>query len=119
MSLLTFSFFWLKERILATCEANKLDYVNDPTNFQPKLTLRNAIRHCLDSEEKKRLDSTFVPQYPDEIATVRKDIDKAVAKYPELNINLDAGREHLREVVKNVAKELEEIDATGSSSVIS
>ena len=33
--------------MLATCEANRLDYVNDPTNFQPALTLRNAIRETL------------------------------------------------------------------------
>ena len=108
----------LKERILATCEANKLDYVNDPTNFQPQLTIRNSIRHCLDIEEKKKLDSTFVPRYPDEVAAVRKSIKKAAANFPELNICLSGGREHLREVVKKVAKELEEVDATGLSSVI-
>ena len=33
-----------KARIFATCEANGLDYVHDPTNFQPELTLRNALR---------------------------------------------------------------------------
>ncbi|KAI0317577.1 hypothetical protein OF83DRAFT_1243578 [Amylostereum chailletii] len=36
-----------KDRILATCEEHKLNYVNDPTNFQPDLTPRNAIRHAL------------------------------------------------------------------------
>ncbi|KDQ61140.1 hypothetical protein JAAARDRAFT_67527 [Jaapia argillacea MUCL 33604] len=39
-----------KSRILATCEANGLQYVNDPTNFQPEITLRNAIRQFLTSE---------------------------------------------------------------------
>ncbi|KAI0362505.1 hypothetical protein OH77DRAFT_1416778 [Trametes cingulata] len=40
-----------KDRLLATCEANKLDYVNDPTNFQPSLTLRNNIRRLLSNKE--------------------------------------------------------------------
>lgn len=35
---------WLQDRILATCEANGLKYVHDPTNFQPEITLRNALR---------------------------------------------------------------------------
>ena len=109
----------LKERILATCEANKLDYVNDPTNFQPDLTVRNAIRHCLESEERKKFDPTFTPQYSDQVADVLKKINKGAAKYPELDINLSAGREHLREVVKKLAKELEEVDTTGLFFVIS
>ncbi|KAJ7805636.1 hypothetical protein B0H14DRAFT_2879468 [Mycena olivaceomarginata] len=36
-----------KERILATCEENNLEYIDDSTNFQPELTIRNAIRHLL------------------------------------------------------------------------
>ncbi|KAI0723883.1 adenine nucleotide alpha hydrolases-like protein [Cerioporus squamosus] len=40
-----------KDRLLATCEANGLDYVNDPTNFQPDLTIRNAIRKTLSAKE--------------------------------------------------------------------
>jgi tRNA(Ile)-lysidine synthase TilS/MesJ len=38
---------FLKERILATCEENNLEYIDDSTNFQPELTIRNAIRHLL------------------------------------------------------------------------
>ncbi|KIJ44269.1 hypothetical protein M422DRAFT_252278 [Sphaerobolus stellatus SS14] len=36
-----------KDRILATCEAHGLAYVNDPTNFQPEVAQRNFIRSCL------------------------------------------------------------------------
>ncbi|KAF8584088.1 hypothetical protein K439DRAFT_1411383 [Ramaria rubella] len=36
-----------KERILATCELHNLHYIDDPTNFQPLLTHRNFVRHCL------------------------------------------------------------------------
>jgi tRNA(Ile)-lysidine synthase len=109
--------FLSKDRILATCEENKLEYVNDPSNFQPHFTIRNAIRHCLDTEEGK--DSTFKTEdptfsnYPNEIAVELKKINKAASKYPELRISLSAGRERLREAVKTVAEELEQIDATG------
>ena len=106
-------FFLLKDRILATCEANKLEYVNDPTNFQPHITIRNAIRHCLDSEEGN--DSTFA-NFPGAIAAQLNDINKGAAKYPELKISLHAGRERLREAVKTVTKELEDVEATGLSS---
>lgn len=109
----------LKERILATCEANKLEYVDDPTNFQPQLTIRNAIRHRINNGEgNEKLDSTFT-QYPAEIATLLADINKVAANCPELNISLSAGREHLRQVVKDLAEELVEVDATGLSSVVS
>jgi tRNA(Ile)-lysidine synthase len=37
----------MEDRILATCEANGLDYVTDKTNFQPDLTSRNAYRQQL------------------------------------------------------------------------
>jgi hypothetical protein len=36
-----------QDRLLATCEENRLDYVLDPTNFQPETTLRNAVRHMV------------------------------------------------------------------------
>lgn len=34
-----------KDRLIYTCLANGIDYVNDPTNFDPTMTLRNTIRH--------------------------------------------------------------------------
>ena len=37
----------IQSRVLATCEAHGLDYVTDETNFQPEITLRNAVRHAL------------------------------------------------------------------------
>ncbi|KAG9318628.1 hypothetical protein JVU11DRAFT_721 [Chiua virens] len=36
-----------QDRILATCIAHQLHHINDPTNSQPHITLRNTIRHCL------------------------------------------------------------------------
>ncbi|KHN97781.1 PP-loop family protein [Metarhizium album ARSEF 1941] len=34
-----------KDRLVATCEANKIKWFEDPTNADPTLTPRNAIRH--------------------------------------------------------------------------
>ncbi|KAJ4469088.1 PP-loop family-domain-containing protein [Lentinula edodes] len=42
-----------KDRLLATCEENKLSYVTDETNFQPELTLRNALRQWLANDGKQ------------------------------------------------------------------
>ncbi|KAF9032141.1 hypothetical protein BDZ89DRAFT_1012717 [Hymenopellis radicata] len=41
-----------KDRLLATCDHNKLEYVVDPTNFVPSYTLRNSIRDYLASNTK-------------------------------------------------------------------
>lgn len=38
-----------KDRILATCDAHALNYVNDPTNLHPETSLRNAVRQMLAS----------------------------------------------------------------------
>jgi hypothetical protein len=37
----------IQDRVLATCDEHGLDYAIDETNFQPEVTLRNAIRHAL------------------------------------------------------------------------
>jgi hypothetical protein len=36
-----------QDRILATCDAHNLEYITDTTNFQPDITLRNALRHVI------------------------------------------------------------------------
>ena len=90
-----------------------MEYVNDPSNFQPDFTIRNAIRHCLDRKEP---DPTFA-DYPGAIGVELKRIDKAAAKYPDLNISLSSSREQLREAVKKVAEELDQVDAKGLSSI--
>ncbi|KAH6918413.1 tRNA-lysidine synthetase [Coprinopsis sp. MPI-PUGE-AT-0042] len=40
-----------KDRILATCEAENLGYVTDKTNFQPEMTIRNAIRYIVSTQK--------------------------------------------------------------------
>ncbi|KAL4821313.1 PP-loop family-domain-containing protein [Aspergillus spinulosporus] len=43
-----------KSRLLATCHENGIPYVTDPTNFDPTLTPRNAIRSLLASNSLPR-----------------------------------------------------------------
>ncbi|RDW62956.1 tRNA lysidine(34) synthetase [Aspergillus mulundensis] len=43
-----------KARLLATCHENNVPYVSDPTNFDPTLTPRNAIRSLLASKSLPR-----------------------------------------------------------------
>ncbi|GKZ20054.1 hypothetical protein AbraCBS73388_005230 [Aspergillus brasiliensis] len=43
-----------KRNLLATCEANNIPYVSDPTNFDPTLTPRNAIRSLLAAKKLPR-----------------------------------------------------------------
>jgi len=50
----------VQDRILATCEENDLEYVIDKTNFQPALTLRNAIRHKLSGHQLVRLFPSYM-----------------------------------------------------------
>ncbi|KAF4456372.1 trna -lysidine synthase [Fusarium albosuccineum] len=40
-----------KDRLIATCEANKIPWVEDHTNNDPTLTTRNAIRHLVRKHE--------------------------------------------------------------------
>ncbi|OOQ89344.1 hypothetical protein PEBR_27523 [Penicillium brasilianum] len=43
-----------KTSLLETCHQNKIPYVSDPTNFDPTLTPRNAIRSMLASDSLPR-----------------------------------------------------------------
>ncbi|KAL4785541.1 PP-loop family-domain-containing protein [Aspergillus varians] len=43
-----------KSRLVATCHENKIPFVTDPTNFDPTLTPRNAIRSLLSSNSLPR-----------------------------------------------------------------
>ncbi|KAF8163515.1 PP-loop family-domain-containing protein [Crassisporium funariophilum] len=96
-----------KDRILATCEANKLEYVNDPTNFQPQFTIRNAIRDVISKDTVK--DVTFA-DYPPHIAKDLMETNTAAANLPTLDFSLTSGLEKLREVTQTLNSELTAID---------
>ncbi|KAM5348596.1 hypothetical protein ACJ41O_008420 [Fusarium nematophilum] len=43
-----------KDRLIATCEANKIPWFEDHTNKDPTLTTRNAVRHLVRNHELPR-----------------------------------------------------------------
>ncbi|KAF9447660.1 hypothetical protein P691DRAFT_671011 [Macrolepiota fuliginosa MF-IS2] len=86
-----------KDRILATCEENELNYVTDPTNFQPDITLRNALR-SITSAEKPPDTSTF----PTRIRESLEEINKTISAFSNLSIDLNSPSEHLRSAVKSI-----------------
>lgn len=53
----------LQDRILATLHSHRIHYVLDRTNFQPELTLRNALRHVLTRNEQKSHSAKLVRFY--------------------------------------------------------
>ncbi|KAL1967902.1 hypothetical protein VTN77DRAFT_2319 [Rasamsonia byssochlamydoides] len=59
-----------KSRLLDTCRHNHVPYVSDPTNFDPTLTPRNAIRSLLSSEKLPR-----VLQAPSILSLIKKSQD--------------------------------------------
>ncbi|KAG6335031.1 hypothetical protein ID866_4057 [Astraeus odoratus] len=94
-----------KDRILATCEAHALDYVNDPTNFQPGVTLRNAVRQALDADSFHAggpLPSDMV----DSLEIVRK----AATSLQSTVADVVGVRERLRRATSFLAERAEEID---------
>ncbi|KDR73559.1 hypothetical protein GALMADRAFT_228003 [Galerina marginata CBS 339.88] len=101
-----------KDRILATCEEHKLDYVNDPTNFQPQLTIRNAIRHVTGKGGAAGLtaeDPCFA-EFPAPIAKQLARINVAGANEPSNSLSLASDLEHLRTVSKGLTSALLDID---------
>ncbi|EAU88767.2 tRNA(Ile)-lysidine synthetase [Coprinopsis cinerea okayama7 len=86
-----------KDRILATCEANGLEYVTDKTNFQPDITIRNAIRHTLENNG----DTSAVLEK--RIKEQLHEIDEALSKNHELGLNLSSGLERARGAVLRIS----------------
>uniref|UniRef100_A0A8H8CNN8 tRNA(Ile)-lysidine synthetase n=1 Tax=Psilocybe cubensis TaxID=181762 RepID=A0A8H8CNN8_PSICU len=96
-----------KDRILATCEENKLEYVSDPTNFQPQLTIRNAIRHVISNEVRDDLD---YPSFPHIINLQLKQINATAAKDFNGAFDLTSGIDHLRKVSMDMSSAVEKMD---------
>ncbi|PPQ74812.1 hypothetical protein CVT24_003682 [Panaeolus cyanescens] len=105
-----------KDRILATCDANQLDYVNDPTNFQPSLTIRNAIRDAVARGNVLGDDvkSPSMQRYPPHIAEQLVSINTHAQKFPSLDMYLHSGKEKLYEslefAVNQRAESTNEVD---------
>ncbi|KAH9928218.1 PP-loop family-domain-containing protein [Fomitopsis serialis] len=75
-----------KARILSTCDQNALKYTIDKTNFEPSLTVRNAIRHALDSSDG--LHSTL------------SDVEMNIPKLLKGSFDSPQNRDDLREIVR-------------------
>jgi tRNA(Ile)-lysidine synthase TilS/MesJ len=100
----------VKDRILETCKENMLSYVEDPTNFQPEITLRNAIRHKVrwDKEQHTLVEERF----PQEVIQGLKSIQDA-AKEAKLNFSLDTCPELLRQQSAHFFSLVREQEAEG------
>ncbi|PCH37740.1 hypothetical protein WOLCODRAFT_142225 [Wolfiporia cocos MD-104 SS10] len=99
-----------KDRILATCDLHKLQYANDPTNFQPDIAIRNALRQVLnihpdqkarsvEKGNKVQIGFSHQPMDPQDI------VDRLLTRTPGLTRN-----EGLREAVRLLGQEVEITD---------
>ncbi|KAF7967316.1 hypothetical protein HWV62_39662 [Athelia sp. TMB] len=105
-----------KDRILATCEENELEYVVDPTNFQPDVTLRNAIRHTLAmaEAESKGISVDPSPEEDNVSEEVRTQIEKMKVAAEELkaaHYDISGGAAQLRSAVRALTARVGDIDA--------
>ncbi|KAJ7685620.1 PP-loop family-domain-containing protein [Mycena polygramma] len=97
-----------KDRILATCDENNLEYIMDSSNFQPELTLRNAIRHLL---SKNTLDPQAIGlELPPHIAESLSTVHQGIASLESVEMDPSAGLDQLRSAVTVLSEQVEDID---------
>ncbi|KIK94290.1 hypothetical protein PAXRUDRAFT_828154 [Paxillus rubicundulus Ve08.2h10] len=99
-----------KDRILATCEANALDYINDPTNFQPELTLRNAIRHIINNDRSSSPIQFDEPSLPPGSPVSLEKIRHAASFLQSTVTDVAGVEEALRCAIENLALTAEYIN---------
>ncbi|EIW79666.1 hypothetical protein CONPUDRAFT_137947 [Coniophora puteana RWD-64-598 SS2] len=95
-----------KDRILATCEANGLEYIDDPTNFQPSICLRNAIRHLM--HNNGQMGDVELP----------KDIQDQLAKVEGV-IDMSGGVEHIRSRIREASMTVSDVNEQVSAVLAS
>ncbi|KAJ7633062.1 PP-loop family-domain-containing protein [Roridomyces roridus] len=104
-----------KDRLLATCEEHKLEYVTDSTNFQPELTLRNAIRDML---AKDSLDPTCIgKRLPQDIWDSLQQIQKGLSSLESVSVDPRGGFDQLRSAVTVLSEQVEDIDSLVDSTL--
>ncbi|KAJ7766750.1 PP-loop family-domain-containing protein [Mycena metata] len=115
-----------KERILATCEENELEYITDSTNFQPELTLRNALRALL---AKGTLDpkvcsnslvlsaSELGINLPQKTVQYLEDIQTGISTLESVQMDPSEGLDQLRGAVTVLSEQAEDIDSLVDSSL--
>ncbi|KAF8637396.1 hypothetical protein AX17_002891 [Amanita inopinata Kibby_2008] len=101
-----------KDRILATCDENKLEYVTDKSNFQPHITIRNAIRRVLNAgRDLQDVESAFEEPLPDTIKEQLSNIDHAISSLRSVSVDLTSGVDQLRSAVAHLTSQVEDIDS--------
>ncbi|KAF5381012.1 hypothetical protein D9615_004139 [Tricholomella constricta] len=100
----------VKERILATCEANNLQYVTDPTNFNPSATLRNAIRHELRHDSPEGMTEADRPLLPLGIVERLKLLEKTAGSLRDVSLSLDSSPDELRSAVSILTSNVKDTD---------
>ena len=111
--------FWVQDRVLATCEEHGLEYVTDETNFQPEVTLRNAVRHALATGKLTDVSISPSPyrsrtdkgQYIAHDRTIRKIVTNA--ERLGVPLALSDGTESLRTLAGAYASKIEGIETEG------
>jgi tRNA(Ile)-lysidine synthase len=115
-----------QDRILATCDENYLPFVTDPTNFQPHITLRNAVRQmleqtassvyfnvCFAANASMKFISKFIFQERRLPINIQEDLKRIQNESDKFSLDLSAGREQLRVSVKDLGTRLDDIDSKG------
>ncbi|KAF7295576.1 ATP-bind-3 domain-containing protein [Mycena indigotica] len=104
-----------KERILATCYANNLEFATDTTNFQPELTLRNAIRTLVSQNSFE--PESLGPNIPLHILDGLQQIKTNISTLQSVEMDPSGGLDHLRSAVSVLSNQLEDIDSLVDSGL--
>ncbi|TQB77519.1 hypothetical protein MPDQ_000060 [Monascus purpureus] len=85
-----------KSSLVATCQVNKIPFVSDPTNFDPTLTPRNAIRHLLSTGKlpralQKQSILSLIRASQDLLGKTTEESNKFLRECKLLDLNLQSG----------------------------
>ncbi|VDB82678.1 unnamed protein product [Peniophora sp. CBMAI 1063] len=117
-----------KDRILATCEANGLAYVEDPTNFQPQHTLRNEIRGYLSrlrdqpspgDIERNPQAAISAPSPTVKAALIHRlqSVQKNVSKRPQLPLELHGNIHDMHHSIRELEFRFNDIETQVSAAL--
>ncbi|KAG6854688.1 hypothetical protein C0991_002399 [Blastosporella zonata] len=98
-----------KDRILATCEANNVEYVTDPTNFEPSITLRNAIRHEIKTSKQPKPEAPL-SMLPRDIVDRLMILETTAKSLPNVSMSLDSSIDELRNSVAVLHRRMQDLD---------
>ncbi|KAG6909606.1 hypothetical protein DXG01_016388, partial [Tephrocybe rancida] len=99
----------VQDRILATCEANNIAYVTDATNFEPSITLRNAIRHEIQSSRENKPQKPL-SMLPRDIVERLMMLETTAKTLPDISMSLDSSINELRAGVQVLGQHAQDLD---------